>query len=163
MVKQTSIRIMRSLVARFDLKLDQMDVTTALLHGELEEVIYMKQPQGFVRGNEENVCLLKRPLYGLMQYPRQWNKRFDTFMKSIHYRGSCYDSCVYYNGETHLEKHILLLLYMDDILIDGKDRKDINTLKAKSKGQIEMKDMKSARKILGINIRRDRNKKYLFL
>lgn len=95
---------MLSLVARFDLELDQMDVTVAFLHGELEETIYMKQPQGFEEGKLEDVCLLKRPLYGLKQSPRQRNLRFDSFMKSIKYRRSLHDNCVYYNGETHTDK-----------------------------------------------------------
>lgn len=81
MVKQTSIRIMLSLVENFDLELEQLDVTTTFLHGELEEEIYMTQPQGFVEGTDRDVCLLKRPLYGPKQSPRQWNKRFVTFMK----------------------------------------------------------------------------------
>ena len=45
-----------------------MDVKTAFLHGELEETIYMHQPEGFVEDNTK-VCLLKKSLYGLKQSP----------------------------------------------------------------------------------------------
>lgn len=58
-VKQTSIRIVISLVAQYDLELQQMDVTTSFLHGELDETIYMKQPEGFEEGWDK-VCLLKK-------------------------------------------------------------------------------------------------------
>jgi hypothetical protein len=45
-----------------------MDVKTTFLHGDLEEEIYMKQPEGFVlEGNKELVCMLKKSLYGLKQ------------------------------------------------------------------------------------------------
>ena len=55
-----------------------MDVKTAFLYGELEETIFMRQPEGFeAKGKDNQVCLLQRSLYELKQSPRQWNKRFD--------------------------------------------------------------------------------------
>ena len=82
-VKLTTIRTVPALVARDDLHLEQMDVKTAFLHGNLEEEIYMMQPQGFeVRGNKKMVCKLHKSLYGLKQAPRQWCKKFDSFMSS---------------------------------------------------------------------------------
>ena len=80
-VRHTSIRVLLALVALHDLELEQLDVKTAFLHGELEEQIYMQQPEGFiVHGKEDYVCRLKKSLYGLKQSPRQWYKRFDSFM-----------------------------------------------------------------------------------
>lgn len=80
-VNHSSIRVLLALVALHNLELEQLDVKTAFLHGELEEQIYMSQPEGFVTLSKKNhVCLLKKSLYGLKQSPRQWYKRFDTFM-----------------------------------------------------------------------------------
>jgi hypothetical protein len=71
--KLTSIRVLMSLVATFDLDIEQMDVKTSFLHGDLKEEIYMKQPKGFVvKGKQELVCKLKISLYGLKQSPRMW-------------------------------------------------------------------------------------------
>jgi len=65
----------------YDLELEQLDMKTAFLHGNLEEEIYMQQPEGFVvPGKEDHVCRLKKYLYGLKQSPRQWYKMFDSFM-----------------------------------------------------------------------------------
>jgi len=55
------------------MKLKHFDVKTAFLYGELEEEVYLEQPEGFDNGSGR-VCRLKRSLYGLKQAPRCWNK-----------------------------------------------------------------------------------------
>ncbi|KAK3004470.1 hypothetical protein RJ639_018471 [Escallonia herrerae] len=88
----------------------KLDVKTAFMHGEVEEQIFMRQPEGFViQDNEDHVCLLKS-LYGIKQSPRQWCKRFDTFMPGRGYTRSAYDSCVYHQRLTN-GSHKYLLLY----------------------------------------------------
>ncbi|GJR98627.1 retrovirus-related pol polyprotein from transposon TNT 1-94 [Tanacetum coccineum] len=95
-VRHTSIRVLLSIVALQDLELEQLDVKTAFLHGHLEEEIYVEQPEGFkVPGKEDHVCRLKKSLYGLKQSPRQWYKRFDSFMIGHGYDRCSYDECVY--------------------------------------------------------------------
>ena len=69
----TSIRFLFSLGTTFDLEVEQMDVKTTFLHGDLDEEIYMKQPEGFiVKGKKELVYKLKKSLYSLKQSPRIW-------------------------------------------------------------------------------------------
>lgn len=148
-VKHSSIRVLLAMVALLDSELEQLDVKTAFLYGELEEQIYMHQPEGFeIRGKKDHVCLLKKSLYGLKQSPRQWYKRFDTFMVGNGYCRSGYDNCVYHkklpNGS-----FIYLLLYVDDMLIAAKDMFEINRLKAQLSGEFEMKDLGVAKKSLG--------------
>ena len=66
----TMIRVLLSLAASHGLLVNQMDVKTAVLNGELEEEIYMEQPDGFVvDGHEGKVCKLLKSLYGLKQAP----------------------------------------------------------------------------------------------
>jgi len=77
----------------------------------------MSQPEGFeVAGKEDRVCLLKKSLYGLKQSPRQWYKKFDSFMVSINFHRSNYDSGVYLK-KLDGGDFIYLLLYVDDMLI----------------------------------------------
>ena len=67
----TSIYTILSIVATKDLHLEQLDIKTTFLHGDLDEEIYMAKPQGFeVKGKENLVCRLKKSLYGLKQAPR---------------------------------------------------------------------------------------------
>ena len=62
--------------------LHQIDITTAFLHGDLEEEVYMKQPEGFlVEGQEHLVCWLKKGIYGLKQALWCWNKALDAQLK----------------------------------------------------------------------------------
>ncbi|CAJ2640978.1 unnamed protein product [Trifolium pratense] len=68
----TSIRVLISIDAIYNLEVHQMDVKTAFLNGDLEEEIYMEQPEGFVvHGQETKVCKLEKSLYGLKQAPKQ--------------------------------------------------------------------------------------------
>jgi hypothetical protein len=53
-----------------DLELRSVDISSALLNGDLDEEIYMKQPEGFHEGGSNNVCKLKKSLYGLKQAAR---------------------------------------------------------------------------------------------
>jgi hypothetical protein len=74
----TTIRVLLSLAASHGLLIHQMDVKTAFLNGELEEEIYMEQPDGFVvDGQEGKVCKLLKSLYGLKQAPKQWHEKFE--------------------------------------------------------------------------------------
>jgi hypothetical protein len=74
---------MLALVALLDLELEQLDVKIAFLHGDLDEEIYMEQLEGFVQNHKKKfVCRFKKSLYGLRQSPRQWYKKFDSFMMS---------------------------------------------------------------------------------
>ena len=56
-------------------------------------------PEGFEKKSkdEELVCKLRKSLYGLKQFPRHWNKKFDYFVTSIGFK-SGYDPCLYYKG-----------------------------------------------------------------
>nr|KAJ0217050.1 hypothetical protein LSAT_V11C300105370 [Lactuca sativa] len=74
----STIRLLLALAAIHNLVIHQMDVKTAFLNGDLDEEIYMKQPEGFVLpGNGHKVCKLKKSLYGLKQGPKQWHRKFD--------------------------------------------------------------------------------------
>ena len=86
-VRLDSVRTVITLAAKHDLKLHQLDITTAFLNGELNEDIYMKQPEGFqVKGKEHLVCKLNRSLYGLKQSPRCWNEALNSQLKEMHFK-----------------------------------------------------------------------------
>ena len=143
-VKLTTIRSVLSIVAAEDLHLEQLDVKTAFLHGDLEEEIYMQQPEGFSEnGNEKLVCKLKKSLYGLKQAPRQWYKKFDRFMQTNNYFRCNADHCCYF--KRFESSYIILLLYVDDMLVAGSDMGEIRKLKKQLSSEFDMKDLGAAK------------------
>ena len=82
-VRFESVRTVIALAVQNGLKLHQMNVTTAFLNGELEEEVYMRQPEGFVdKDRQQLVCKLKRSIYGLRQSPRCWKSNSSV---SVHH------------------------------------------------------------------------------
>ena len=73
-----------------------MDMKTVFLNGNLQEDVYMIQPEGFeskVRSNK--VCRLLKSIYGLKQASRSWNIRFDEAFRSYDFIKNEDEPCVY--------------------------------------------------------------------
>ena len=124
----TSVHLILAIVEQMDLELYQMDVRTTFLNGELNEEIYMDQPEGFeTKEQKRKVCKFKRSIYGLKQASRQWNVKFHqailkdgfTLMEEDHY--------VYL--KRFKNSFIIFSLYVDDILIPRDSKKMIDTTK----------------------------------
>ncbi|GJU85887.1 retrovirus-related pol polyprotein from transposon TNT 1-94 [Tanacetum coccineum] len=159
----TTIRVVLALCATYDLHLEQLDVKTTFLYGNLEEEIYTLQPEGFKQKGKENlVCRLNKSLYGLKQAPRCWYKRFDSFIKSLEYNRLHADSCAYFKRFGNND-FIILLLYVDDMLVARPNKYRINKLKAQLAMEFEMKDLGPANKIIGMQIHRDRVSRKIWL
>ena len=91
-----TIRLLVTLATIFHLEIYQMDVKTTFLYGELDEEVYMKQPEGFVvEGQEKKVCTLVKSLYGLKQAPKQWHQKFDETILSFEFKLNQADKCAY--------------------------------------------------------------------
>nr|GEW56011.1 retrotransposon protein, putative, Ty1-copia subclass [Tanacetum cinerariifolium] len=148
-VRHTSIRVILALTACKDYELEHLDIKTAFLHGNLEEVIYMKQPPGYEQGNK--VCLLKKS----HRY-----KRFDEYMLNNGFKRSSYDNCIYYRSYAPGD-YIYLLLYVHDMLIACKSKAEIGSTKSLLKKEFDIKELWEAKKILGMEIVRDRSRKIL--
>ena len=123
-----SIQILLAIATYHDYEIWQIDVKTAFLNGNLNEEIYMSQPEGFQeKGQEQKVCRLLKSIYGLKQASRSWNIRFDETIKSFGFHQSVDEACVY---KLIKEKHVLfLVLYVDDILLMGDNVKLLTEVK----------------------------------
>jgi hypothetical protein len=70
MERLESFRIFLAYACHKNFKVYQMDVKLAFLNGDLEEEVYVEQPEGFsLTDNPDYVCKLKKALYGVKQTP----------------------------------------------------------------------------------------------
>uniref|UniRef100_A0A6N2L229 Retrovirus-related Pol polyprotein from transposon TNT 1-94 n=1 Tax=Salix viminalis TaxID=40686 RepID=A0A6N2L229_SALVM len=160
--KKDSLRIVLALVAHYDLELHQMDVKTAFLNGELEEEIYMDQPEGFVATGTENlVCRLRKSIYRLKQASRQWYIKFNDTILSYGFVEIIVDRCIYMKVSG--SKFAILVLYVDDILIAANDMGMLSDVKKYLSSNFEMKDMGEASYVIWIEIIHDRSQGLLSL
>ncbi|KAL9274273.1 Retrovirus-related Pol polyprotein from transposon TNT 1-94-like protein [Drosera capensis] len=157
-----SFRTIMALVAYFDLELYQMDVKTAFLNGDIEETIYMVQPENFeVDDPKKMVCKLRKSIYGLKQASRQWYHKFHQVILSYGFEMNVVNDCVYHKFSG--SKFIFLVLYVDDILLATNDMCILHETKKFLSSNFEMKDLGEASFVLGIQIHRERSRGILGL
>ena len=90
-----SISAILAYAVAHNMQLQQFDIGTSFLNGDLLEEIYMHQLEGFVDPDyPAHCCLLLQSLYGLKQSARQWNKKMDSFFKKWHLISSDANSCL---------------------------------------------------------------------
>lgn len=158
-VRYTSIRYLLAIAAEFDLEIDQLDAVTAFLQGDLTDVIYMLQPEGFTESNK--ICRLKKSLYGLKQASRVWNLKLDENLKKYGLIQSKTDPCIYYKfSETLI---LIIAVYVDDMVIFCNSIAAKTHLKEHLMSQFKMKDIGEARYVLGMQITRDRKSRKIWL
>lgn len=145
----TSVRLLFAYAAIEKLQMIQFDVKTAFLYGDLEETVYMEQPEGFEQGSVDKVCLLKRSLYGLKQSPRQWNKKFSDFLKEMNLMESEHDSCIFYR----LEPLLIVAIYVDDGIIFTRKMDEARDIMEKMRERFEVHLVTSST-FLGFQIHR---------
>jgi hypothetical protein len=126
----TSLRALLAIAAENDMEIKQLDVDSAFLYGDLDEEIYLEQPEGFrVDGTngEKLVCRLRKAIYGLKQAGRIWWKLIDNELKKLGFFNCTEDVCVYTRC-TEGQK-FLLAIYVDDLVVASTSIEQINELK----------------------------------
>ena len=130
-----------------------MDINNAFIESVLEENIYMKAlldvniPLGMV-------LHLRKSLYSLKQAARDWNQLYTLELREMGFISSNSDPCLFVNPQSKL----MVLVYVDDITIAGKNLKDIQWFKDTFRKAFKIKDLGEASKLLGMRIVRDRQK-----
>ncbi|CAL9010999.1 unnamed protein product [Prunus brigantina] len=126
-VRHTTVRLILGLAVQFQWKLRQLDVKNAFLHGELQEEVFMKQPQGFVDPTYPDfVYKLQKSLYGLKQAPRAWNAKFTGYLPTLGFTVSHSDPSLFIKKTS--SDILILLFYVDDIILTGSNPALVNSV-----------------------------------
>jgi hypothetical protein len=148
--RYTSIRSIIALATSMGWKLHQMDVNTTFLNGEIDEEVYIEQPEVFVVHNERShVWSLKKALYGLNQAPHAWYEKMDGFLMSLGFNKSVVDPNLYYHIDGN--ECLILVLYVDDIFLTGSERLIVECKQALT-ANFEMKDLGLMHCFLGLEV-----------
>jgi hypothetical protein len=121
------VRLILAVITHEGWRIHHMDVKSAFLNGELEEDVYVRQPSGFVAGQEHQVLKLKKVLHGLRQAPRAWFSKLHTSLHSLKFVHSDHEHTVY--TRRTVNQLLVIVVYVDDLLIVGPDDEDIAKFK----------------------------------
>ncbi|KAD6795802.1 hypothetical protein E3N88_06698 [Mikania micrantha] len=147
-----TIRVIIAIAAHHGWKLHQLDVKTAFLNGELNEEIYVQQPEGFIsKGCEEKVYKLRKALYGLKQAPRAWYSKIDGYFINHGFVRSHSEPTLYVKREENYGI-MYVCLYVDDIVCTSSNQEMVSMFKVSMRSEFEMSDMGLLRFFLGLEV-----------
>ncbi|KAL4334975.1 hypothetical protein GQ457_07G002860 [Hibiscus cannabinus] len=155
--KLTSFKLLLALAAVHDWHLLQLDVNNAFLNGMLNEEVYMKLPLGYTTNvsGDNLACKLHKSIYGLKQASRQWFYAFSQVVKQFGFSQSPHEHSLFLKGSG--DTLIALLVYVDDIILAGKDLKLLADVQNFLQSHFKLKDLGNLKYFLGFEIARSKS------
>ncbi|GJX49913.1 retrovirus-related pol polyprotein from transposon TNT 1-94 [Tanacetum coccineum] len=146
-----AIRIFLANAASKNMTVYQMDVKTAFLNGELKEVVYVSQPEGFVDPDRpHHVYRLKKALYRLKQAPRAWYDTLSKFLLAQGFSKGVVDPTLFIRKTGKHTLHVQI--YVDDIIFASTDPKDCDRFSNEMSSKFQMSMMGQISFFLGLQI-----------
>ena len=172
--RMAAIRAILATAGFEDWDIEQVDISSAFLNGNLEEEITMKvfdglrqvRPDLFTGGSKNDndwVLALKKALYGLKQSPRQWHKELVRVMSELGFKKIESDSSIFVFHDPVTDTRVIAPVYVDDITICGKDTAKIAWIKAELGSRFKLRDLGPVEFLLGIRVIRNRPKRTIQL
>ena len=135
--------------------IQQLDVRTAFLHGNIDKDVYIKPANGVQLCKEGQVLNLQRGIYGLKQAPPLWHEKWESLMDQMGFITLLSDDCVY------SREGVWFLLHVDDIVVIRLDDKQVCAVKLELMCYLDVKDMGNLGSFLGVMFVRDGNGAWL--
>ncbi|MCH84454.1 retrovirus-related Pol polyprotein from transposon TNT 1-94, partial [Trifolium medium] len=148
--KMTTIRTVLAISSIYRWHIHQLDVDNAFLHGDLDEDVYMKIPQGLEGVTGNKACKLIKSLYGLKQASRQWYAKLSQFLTSIGYTQMPSDPTLF--TKSIGDQFTTLLVYVDDIVLAGNCLDEIQQTKNQLHTAFGIKDIGVLKYFLGLEV-----------
>ena len=157
-VRMDTLRLFLAMVTYKDLECWQFDIKNAFTESMLKEDIFLAPPEG-VKVARSKVLKALRSLYGLKQAGRDWNLLLRDFLKSIGFRQSLADPCLF----VHEARKIQLLVYVDDIAAAAETKKQLTWFNDQLFSRFNAKNLGEISKLLGVRVTRDRKTRSIYL
>ena len=144
---------MLALAALEDWHMLGVDVKTAFLYGELDEELYMEQPEGFkIKGQKRKVLRLKRAIYGLKQAALQWWRALDKSMHKLGFKRLLSDLGLFVMKNKRGEPEVIVIVYVDDAVFMGPNKSIVSKARDRFMQVWECRDLGELKEYLRMNI-----------
>ncbi|KAJ9567262.1 hypothetical protein OSB04_003228 [Centaurea solstitialis] len=171
-----TVRLLLALSAQEGWQIHHLDVKSAFLHDDLQEEVYVCQPEGFTTtGKEHMVYKLSEALYGLRQAPRAWNTRLDNTLKRLGFQKCPHEQAKTAKTGSNITKQnyqnmynfgvinkrctrdsvLIVGVYVDDLFVTGTSEVEIHAFKKQMEGEFEMSDLSILSYYLGLEVQQD--------
>ncbi|KAH9687063.1 hypothetical protein KPL70_014633 [Citrus sinensis] len=156
-----TIRMVIALAAQKGWNVYQLDVKSAFLHEELNEAVYVDQPQGYVKkGDELKVYKLKKALYGLKQAPRAWYSRIESYFFKQDFERCPHEHTLFVK-QSEGGNILIISLYVDNLIFTGNNENMFEEFKKSMEKEFDMSDLGKMRYFLGVEVVQNENGIYL--
>ncbi|CAI7757647.1 unnamed protein product [Closterium sp. NIES-54] len=161
--KMTTLRVVLRITAQGDYELHSLDFSTAFLQGNLHEEIWLCRPPGFTG----SFCagtqwILRRPVYGLRQAPREWHDTLRSTLAALGFALSTADPLLFLRTNTSLPP-FYVLVYVDDLIFATADTEALAHVKSELQKRHTCTDLGELRSYFGLHITRDRARRTITL
>ena len=142
-----------ALAAKEGFKMRSVDISSVFTYGELNEVIYMKQPEGYHQGGPNVVCKLHKSLYGLKQSARQWNKKLHSVLDSLGFKRVLSDASIYIYSKDKVK--LIVPIFIDDITLVSKDDAAMDSTVQELSKHFKLRDLGATTFLLSVQVKQD--------
>ncbi len=158
--QHTTLRVLMVHAATRNLCIRHIDISTAFLHGELDEEVYVEQPP-IINDGTNKVWRLTHALYGLRQSPAKWHEKLCEQLKLLGFSRAGYDPALMVKRLDSGEL-CFMFLWVDDLIIVGTQHQCDQVVR-EVLGTFKGRDLGEASWLLGMSVKRDMSAKTIEL